>query len=82
MVDGADQVLHPAVVAPHLEADGALAGRRQDVLGVERRLRLLAPPEASQAGDRQHGGVDVAVGQFADPGVHVAPQVLQIQVRT
>ena len=67
-------------VAAHLDAQRALACSGQHRTGFERGADPGFQPQALQARSRQHDGVVLAFVQFAQAGVEVAAQGLDLQV--
>ena len=66
------QNIEQPVVGPALDRQRALCGRRQEYRRVEDLGGFLNPAEPGQAGSREHDRVQLALGDLAQPGVHVA----------
>ncbi len=62
------------IVGADLDADGALADRRQEFVDVEHGGRRAKEPEALEPGDRKHGRVEGAAVELAQAGLDIAAQ--------
>ena len=66
------------VVGPALDREGSLARRGQHLQRVEHLGRLVDPAQPGQAGAGEHDGVELAGGDLAEAGVHVAADADQL----
>ena len=64
-----------------LHREGALARGREHLERVEHLGGLVDPAEPGQAGPGEHDGVELAGGDLAQPGVHVAAYADQLDAR-
>src|SRR5215218_10712353 len=75
-------VRNPLLFArPHLQCQCALAGLRKQLLRLEAATDLSAEPEPVEAAGGEHDGVEAALAALAQPGVDVAAERLDPQVR-
>jgi hypothetical protein len=68
------------VVGPRLDTEASLAGRGDHLGHRHRGYVLWHDAQAQQPGRGEHERVHVALGELAQPSVHVAPQVFQQDV--
>ena len=76
----AHDVAHELVVLADLDADGALAHRRDHLLGGDVAGDAVGPAHAGDAGRREDDDVDLAVLGLAHAGVEVAAHVDDLDV--
>src|SRR6516162_11763716 len=74
VVDDGEQRERALVVAARLDGDDPLPDRRQEIVDGNHRGRAVGKPEALQAGEREHDGVDLAGGKLAQARLHIAAQ--------
>jgi len=72
VVQGAELGRGTRVVGPALDGQHALDRGGHQQRGVKRRGGTVEDAEPGQSRHRQHEGVDLAVGELAQPGVDVA----------
>ena len=75
-----DQLRDGAVAASALDADGALGGCRQPRRRFQRIRDAAVHAQALQAGAGQDDGIVLAFLQLAHAGVHVTPQVGELEI--
>ena len=71
IVERLERLERPVVVVAALERETALSGRGHHLERLERSRVVGLDPEAREPRRRQDGGVDLAVGEFAEPRVDV-----------
>ena len=79
-MDGGQHRGHPRVIHPPLNANRPLSDSRQHLFGVNGRARHIRQPEPVQPGHRQEGRRRHAIGQLLHPGLHIAPELHQLQI--
>ena len=67
------------VVVAGLDRQRTLPGSRQHLQGVEHLGGLVEPADPGQSCAGEHDGVVGALADLADPGVHIAPDVDDLQ---
>src|SRR5690606_15175533 len=81
MIEGGDDVGAAPVGGADLEADGALAGGRQEDARVEVTGDAVGLAGPLEAGDRQQGGVGDAAGELFEAGADIAAEAHDLEVR-
>jgi len=81
MVEARQHFQSSRIVRTALDADRTLRHRWQHLLDREQQARFVQQTEAFEAGGGEQGRGDLAGPHAADPGLHVAPQAHDPQIR-